>query len=142
MKTIIFLAMLAFSTLAQAQTAVATANGNTATARANYSSSSKSTKTSVSISDSDGSYTLRAEFDSWKRAKLQKLLSDNLDKNFLTVRDNTMIWKKENNGETAYSFTLSDEKLKVSIDKELVSKSAFEKFKSLGDEISDVLTEK
>lgn len=142
MKTIIFLVILIFSTYAKAQTVVTTTNGNTATAKAHYSSDSKSTKTSVSVSDSDGSYTLRAEFDSWKRAKLQKLLSDNLDKNFLIVRDDIMIWKKENANETAYSFTLSDEKLKVNIDKELISKGTFEKFKALGEKISNLLTEK
>jgi hypothetical protein len=142
MKAIIFLVILVFSTYAKAQTAVATANGNTATAKAHYSSNSKSTKTSVSVSDSDGSYTLRAEFDSWKRAKLQKLLSDNLDKNFLIVRDDIMIWKKENGNETAYTFALSNEKLKVNIDKELISKSTFEKFKALGEKISNLLTEK
>lgn len=142
MKTIIFLIILAFSTFAKAQTPVAPVNRSTPTAKAHYSSSSKSTKTSVSVSDSDSSYTLRAEFDSWKRAKLQKLLSDNLDKNFLIVRDDIMIWKKENSNETAYIFALSNERLKVSIDKELISKSAFEKLKALGEKISDLLTEK
>lgn len=160
MKVIIFLALLALSTLANAQTATATANGTTATARANgttvvarvntstptakahYSSKSSSSKTSVSISDSDDSYTLRAEFDSSKRAKLQKLLLEHLDKDFLSTKGSVMVWKKEQDDETAYIFALSEDKLKVSIDKELISRSSFEKFKTLGEKISDVLTEK
>lgn len=138
MKKIILLTMLSVSFFANAQTATASANGTTAIAK----SSTKSTKTSVSISDSDSSYSLHASFDSWKKEKLQKLLAENLDKNLLTSTEKSMIWKKENNSETAYSFTLTNEKLKVSIDKDLVSKSTFEKFKKLGEEISDTLTEK
>jgi len=138
MKKIILVAMLSLSFFANAQTATASANGTTAIAK----SSTKSTKTSVSVSDSDSSYSLHASFDSWKKEKLQKLLAENLDKNLLISTEKSMIWKKENNGETAYSFTLTNEKLKVSIDKDLVSKSNFEKLKKLGEEISETLTEK
>ena len=138
MKKIILLTMLSLSFFANAQTATASANGTTAIAK----SSTKSTKTSVSVSDSDSSYSLHASFDSWKKEKLQKLLAENLDKSLLTSTEKSMIWKKENDSETAYSFTLTNEKLKVSIDKDLVSKSTIEKLKKLGEEISETLTEK
>jgi len=140
MKFILFLAVLALSTFAQAQTAVATSGNATATATVkNSSAQTKSTKTSVSVSISDTSYSLHAGYDSWKRVKLQKLLQENLDKSLLSTDDDKMIWKKENKGETAYIFTLTDEKLKVSLDRELVSTSTFEKFKALGEKISDLL---
>lgn len=140
MKFIIFLAVLACSFVTQAQTATATSGNMTATATAKSSKSqTKTTKTSVSISTSDSSYSLHAVFDSFKRAKLQKLLMDNLDKSILSSNDEKMIWRKENKGETAYIFTLTDEKLKMNLDRELVSPSTFEKFKDLGDEISALL---
>jgi len=143
MKFIIFLVVLAFSTLTQAQTATATAGNVTATATVRPKTQIKSTKTSVSVSVSisDSSYSLHAVYDSFKRAKLQKLLLENLDKNLLSTDDDKMIWKKENKNETAYIFTLTDEKLKVSLDRELVSESTFEKFKALGEKISDLLND-
>lgn len=144
MKFIIFLVVLAISSLAQAQTAVATSGNTTAIAtvqnpNTKTKSQTKSTKTSVSVSISDNSYSLHATYDSFKRAKLQKLLMENLDRNLLSTDDDKMIWKKENKSETAYIFTLTDEKLKVSLDRELVSNSTFEKFKALGEKISDLL---
>lgn len=146
MKFIIFLAVLAFSSLAKAQTAIATSGNATAIATVQNPSTktksqTKTTKTSVSVSISDNSYSLHAIYDSFKRAKLQKLLMENLDKNLLSTDDDKMIWKKENKSETAYIFTLTDEKLKVSLDRELVSNSTFEKFKALGENISRLLND-
>lgn len=134
MKIILFLAMLICGALAHAQTA-------------DTKASSKQTKTtkssaSVSISDSDNYYSLLANFDGWKSKKLEKLLSDNLDSNLFSTDSGTKIWKKENKGETAYSFILKDGKLKVSVDKELVSNETFEKLKALGEKISETLSEK
>lgn len=141
MKIILFLTLLIWSTLSQAQTAVATSGNTTAVAKA-PSKQSKTTKTSVSISNSDNYYSLLANFDGWKTKKLEKLLADNLDSNLLSTEAGTKIWKKDNNGETAYSFILKEEKLKVSIDKELVSNETFEKLKALGEKISETLSEK
>ncbi len=146
MKFIIFLALLACSSLAKAQTAIAVAGNVTATAtvknpNTKTKTQTKTTKTSVSVSISDNSYSLHAVYDSFRRAKLQKLLMDNLDRNLLSTDDGKMIWKKENDNETAYIFTLTDEKLKVSLDRELVSASTFEKFKALGENISRLLND-
>ena len=140
MKFILFLVVMAMSFASQAQTATATSGNMTATASAKVATTnSKTTKTSVSVSISDNSYSLHAIFDSFKRVKLQKLLQENLDKSLLSTNDEKMIWRKENKGDTAYSFTLTDEKLKVSLDRELVSASTFEKMKELGEKISELL---
>ena len=140
MKFIFFLVVMALSFATQAQTATATSGNMTATASAKVgTTNSKTTKTSVSVSISDNSYSLHAIFDSFKRVKLQKLLQENLDKSLLSTNDEKMIWRKENKGDTAYSFTLTDEKLKVSLDRELVSSSTFEKMKELGEKISELL---
>jgi hypothetical protein len=140
MKIILFLILLICGALAQAQTAVAT-SGNTTVAKTPYKQS-KTTTTSVSVSISDNYYSMVASFDTAKRKKIDKLLSDNLDNNLFSTDGETKIWKKESKSETAYSFVLKKDKLKASIDKELVSDETFEKLKALGEKISETISEK
>lgn len=139
MKTIIFLTILAVSSFCNAQTATATANGVTATATSGSITTTTSVSVSVSIQNSDDSYSLSAKFDSYKRKKLEKLLLENLEKQYFAQNGNTAIWKKTNNGDVAFSVILSDKKLKINIDKDLVSEGTFEKFKALGEKISENL---
>lgn len=141
MKIILFITVFVLGTLAQAQTAVAT-SGNTTTVAKPPSKQTKTTTTSVSVSVSDDNYSLIASFDAFKRKKLEKLLSDNLDNNLFSTDGDTKIWKKDTKNETAYSFILKKDKLKVSIDKELVSYETFEKLKALGEKISETISEK
>lgn len=141
MKFILFLMLLIWGTLTHAQTAEANSGNTTAVAK----TSSKQTKTtkssvSVSISNSDDYYSLLANFDASKTKKLEKLLSDNLENSLLSTDSGNKTWKKDNDGQTAYSFVLREGKLKVNIDKELVSKETFEKLKALGEKISETLS--
>ncbi|OXG07110.1 hypothetical protein BC749_102929 [Flavobacterium araucananum] len=142
MKIILIVALLTWGTLVQAQTAEATSGKTTAVAKATPKAT-KTTRTSVSVSvsNSDNYYSLLANFDTFKTKKIEKLLADNLDNNLLSTDGGSKIWKKESKGETAYSFILKEEKLKVSIDKELVSNETFEKLKALGEKISETLSE-
>jgi hypothetical protein len=141
MKNILFITLFIWGTFTQAQTAEAT-SGNTKAAAKAPSRQTKTTKSSVSvsISNSDDYYSLLAIFDVAKSKKLEKLLSDNLDNNILSTDAGSKIWKKENEGQTAYSFVLKEGKLKASIDKELVSNETFEKLKALGEKISETLS--
>lgn len=141
MKIILIITLLILSTLAQAQTAEAKAGNTTAVAK-KPSTQTKTTKSSssVSISDSDNYYSLLASFDANKNKKVENLLSDNLDNSLLSTESGSKIWKKDSDGQTAYSFVLRDGKLKASIDKELVSKETFEKLKALGDKISETIS--
>lgn len=141
MKIILIITLLILSTLAQAQTAEAKAGNTTAVAKA-PSTQTRTTKssTSVSISDSDNYYSLLASFDANKNKKVENLLSDNLDNSLLSTESGSKIWKKDSDGQIAYSFVLRDGKLKANIDKELVSKETFEKLKALGNKISDTLS--
>lgn len=141
MKIILFLILLICGVLAHAQTAVATSGNTTTVAKTPYKQS-KTTTTSVSVSISDNYYSMIASFDTAKRKKIDKLLSDNLDNNLLSTAGETKIWKKESKSETAYSFVLKKDKLKASIDKELVSDETFEKLKALGKKISETISEK
>lgn len=141
MKIILFITVFVWGTLVQAQTAVAT-SGNTTTVAKAPSKQTRTTTTSVSVSVSDDSYSLTASFDAIKRKKLEKLLSDNLDNNLLSTAGDTKIWKKDTKSETVYSFILKKDKLKVNIDKELVSNETYEKFKELGEKISQTISER
>lgn len=141
MKIILFLILLACTTFTQAQTATASSGNTTAIAKV-PPGQTKTTKSSVSISISDNNYSLQASFDKGKTKKLEKLLSDSMDNNLLTNDAGSKIWKKENKGETAYSVVLKEEKLKMSIDKELVSDETFERLKALGEKISETLSDK
>lgn len=141
MKIILFLILLICGELAQAQTAVATSGNTTTVAKTPYKQS-KTTTTSVSVSISDNYYSMVASFDTAKRKKIDKLLSDNLDNNLFSTNGETKIWKKESKSETAYSFVLKKDKLKATIDKELVSDETFEKLKALGEKISETISEK
>lgn len=141
MKIILFLILLICGALAQAQTAVATSGNTTTVAKTPYKQS-KTTTTSVSVSISDNYYSMVASFDTVKRKKIDKLLSDNLDNNLFSTDGETKIWKKESKSETAYSFVLKKDKLKATIDKELVSDETFEKLKALGEKISETISEK
>lgn len=140
MKFFIILVMMVMSTIAQGQTAIATSGNVTAEVKVS-TGQTKTTKTSISVSNSDDSYSLHATFDNFRTKNIEKLLSENLDKNLFSTDKNTKIWKKENNGQTAYSFVLKEGRLKVSIDKELISKSTFEKLETLGERISETLSD-
>ncbi|MEZ0004958.1 hypothetical protein ABH942_000301 [Flavobacterium sp. 28YEA47A] len=104
------------------------------------SSSSSSSSTSVSIQNSDFTYSIRASFDDYKTEKVRKILMDNLEKDHLNSKGDTYTWKKLEDGEAAYSFTLSDGRLKGTVNKELNSNSAVDKFVALGEKISEALS--
>lgn len=126
---------------AKGATATATAGNTTVTAKSDRKQATTSSRSSVSISDSDSSYTIHATFDKDKTAQLKKLLQENLGKENMTSK-NASIWTKEEDGETAYTFSLSPGKLKVNVDKELVSTSTYEKFSALGERISETISGK
>jgi hypothetical protein len=126
------------SLVAGAQTTTSTA---TATATTKQDGEVKS-HSSVSINNTDTFYSLNADFDKNKTTQVKNLLADNLDKKHMISNGSTVKWIKEQDGETVYSFVLSNGKLRVSIDKELMSEAAFEKFKALGEKISKTISGK
>lgn len=114
------------------------------------SSSSSSSKTkidgverqhsSVSVNDSDTFYSLRAKFTLDKKEEIIKLLSDNVDEEYKSVSGKTFKWIKEENGEVVFSFVVTDNQLKISIEKDLISNGTFNKFKKLGESLKTVIS--
>lgn len=108
-------------------------------------SSSKSTKikssnTSVSIQNSDSAYIFKASFDSDKNKKLKTILMDNLDKKYLIVNGETLIWQKNDTDGIVYNITFKKGSLKMNVDKELISGNASKKFEILGRELSNIIS--
>jgi hypothetical protein len=137
-KVIYYLVFMLCSLMAGAQTTTSTA---TATATTKQDGEIKS-HSSVSINNTDTFYSLNADFDKNKTTQVKNLLADNLDKKHMISNGSTVKWIKEQDGETVYSYVLSNGKLRVSIDKELMSEAAFEKFKALGEKISKTISGK
>jgi hypothetical protein len=137
-KVIYYLVFMLCSLVAGAQTTTSTA---TATATTKQDGEVKS-HSSVSINNTDTFYSLNADFDKNKTTQVKNLLADNLDKKYMISNGSTVKWIKEQDGETVYSFVLSNGKLRVSIDKELMSEAAFEKFRALGEKISKTISGK
>lgn len=137
-KVIYYLVFMLCSLVAGAQTTTST---STATATTKLDGDVKS-HSSVSINNTDTFYSLNADFDKNKTTQVKNLLADNLDKKYMIPKGSTVKWIKEQDGETVYSFVLSNGKLRVSIDKELMSEAAFDKFKALGEKISKTISGK
>lgn len=97
-------------------------------------------RSSISVNDSDTFYSLRAKFTSDKKEEILKLLSDSIDDEYRNVSGKTYKWIKEENGEVAFSFVVTDNQLKISIEKDLISNGTFNKFKNLGESLKTVIS--
>lgn len=114
-----------------------TGKGNS---KVKVTSQSSSSSTSISIDNSDVTYSIRASFDDNKTDRIKKLLLDNLEKEHLTVKGDSYVWKRIEDDDIAYSFTLSEGRLRAFVNKELNSRSSVERFEALGDKISEALS--
>lgn len=106
-----------------------------------HNSNSSSSSTSISIQNSDYTYTIRATFDDYKTEKIRKLLMDNLEKDHFSSKGDSYVWKRMEDGETAYSFILAEGKLKGVVNKEMNSNSTVDRFVALGDKVSEALSD-
>ncbi|WP_306353650.1 hypothetical protein [Flavobacterium sp. '19STA2R22 D10 B1'] len=143
MKTIFIIAFTILNVLiAQAQTTV-TSSSTSTSVNTNNDGKHNSSSSSTSIHESGNSYSLRCEFNKSKYEALKKLLIDNLDQNYMTTTSSGNIrWIKEDSDDTAYSVSLYETSVKISVDKKLVSKSAAKKFSLLGEDISALVSSK
>lgn len=122
---------------AHAQTATATATAYTSKTDGNVTASH-----SVSVQNSDSSYNMKAEFDPAKTAEIKKLLDTNLDKQYRLSSSGKWHWKKEENNETAYSFLLSEGRLKINIAKDLLSASTYKNLESISERAAAIISSK
>lgn len=116
--------------------------GEASSSKVKIKQNSSNSSTSVSIDNSDITYSIRASFDDHKTERIKKLLMENLEKEHLTAKGDSYVWKRIEDEDIAYSFALSDGRLRAFVNKELNSKSSIERFVALGEKISDALSEK
>ncbi|MCV9933756.1 hypothetical protein OIU80_15850 [Flavobacterium sp. LS1R47] len=95
---------------------------------------------SISVNDSDTFYSLRAKFPLDKKEEIIKLLSDNIDEEYRSVSGKTFKWIKEENGQPVFSFVVTNDQLKISIEKDMISNGTFNKFKNLGESLKTVIS--
>jgi len=122
-----------------------------ATAQTNVSINTRSTSSvngtqtsshRLSVKDSDTHYGLRANFDAQQHAALKKLLSQQLDAAYLSKDKKKTEWLKKEKGKIVYQVTLEATALKITVNKELLSKAAYERFENLGEQVGHVLSGK
>lgn len=124
---------------AKAQTATATSK---ATAYTSKTDGKTTASHSVSAQNSDSGYSLKAEFEPGKTAEVKEALLSGLNRQYLTESSGKWHWKKEQNSETAYSFVLSEGKLKISIDKDLLSANDYQKLEKLSEKVAGIISGK
>lgn len=125
-----------------------TATGKTtSTTRTSSSSShvstsrSRSSRSTISVHESDLSYSLKAEFDSNKWHQLQELLADTMDNTYKIESNKSLQWWKKGNRDTvAYSFLLTTNSLKITIDKKLNSKAVTERLVEVAETLSNTIS--
>ena len=120
----------------------------TSTTRTSSSSSSHvstsrshSSRSTISVHESDLSYSLKAEFDSNKWHELQEFLTDTMDNTYKIESNKSLQWWKKGNGDSvAYSFLLTTNSLKITIDKKLNSKAVTERLVEVAETLSNTIS--
>jgi len=84
-----------------------------------------------STSDSDDTYKVRAKFPERKTAKISAYLLEELGKKNMTSTASKKQWRVEYNGDRGYEVKVEAGNLRIFIDKELVSSSLLNKFKTI-----------
>lgn len=95
-----------------------------------------------STSDSDDTYKVRAKFPERKTKKIRAYLKEELGNKNRNVSGSREQWSVEYNGDTAYEVKVDDGSLRIFIDKELVSSSLLNKFKTINKNIKDYISGK
>ena len=75
-------------------------------------------------------------------AEIKEALLSGLNRQYLTESPGKWYWKKEQNSETAYSFVLSEGKLKISLDKDLLSANDYQKLEKLSEKAAGIISGK
>ncbi len=103
-------------------------------------SNSSSSSSSISISSNNNTYKMSARFNKEKTEVVLDLLNFELGgKNLTTTKG---LWESIKNNDIAYRVKLSQGRLKISVDKEVVSPRTIVMFEELSEEIFDLISYK
>lgn len=105
-----------------------------------FDTDDKESNSSVSIKRNDDIYKFNARFHESKIGSIKKLLVDKLGKSNLTVDGDTYRWVKSENGEKLYDCKLTDETLKIYVDKEYANSRIVDMISEFGNVLKDAIS--
>ena len=95
---------------------------------------------SISIKRSDDIYKFTAKFHESKLSSIRKLVIDKLGKTDLKITNNTYKWTKNENDKKLYDCSLTDNTLKIYVDKEYSNSKTIDMMEDLGAALKDAIT--
>jgi len=100
----------------------------------------KEGNSSVSIKNNDNIYKFSAKFHESKFESLRKLLLNQLGDKNLTVSEDLYKWLKIKNGEKIYECKLTEDRLKIYVDKEYASANIIAMMNDFGAVLKDAIS--
>lgn len=84
-----------------------------------------------STSNSEDTFKVRAKFPERKTLKIRAYLKEELGEKHMKMSGSKQQWKMQYSGDTGYEIKVEDGSLRIFVNKELVSSSLFNKFKTI-----------
>lgn len=143
MKIVYLIAFLLFTFLANAQikkTSKSTTSSRTENSKKSVSVMNSHSKSSISITDSETHYQLKAIFETQKKERIRNYLEKNMGSANDSSTTKKYEWKKEVESKLAYYILLQDNKLKITLNKDLNSNAFCKKIELVGEKISEIIS--
>lgn len=105
-----------------------------------FDTDDKEDNSSVSIKRNDNIYKFTASFHESKTESIKKLLVDKLGNYNLTVSGDTYRWIKTENGDKLYDCKLTDDSLKIYVDKEYANSKVVDMMDEFGEVLKDAIS--
>ena len=105
-----------------------------------FDTDDKKENSSVSIKRNDNIYKFSAKFHESKTGSIKKLLIDKLGKSNLKVDGDTFRWIKSENGDNLYDVKLTDNSLKIYVDKEYANARIVDMMDTFGTVLKDAIS--
>ena len=105
-----------------------------------FDTDDKEENSSVSIKRNDDIYKFSARFHENKVGSIKRILVDKLGNSNLTVSGDTYRWIKKDNEEKLYDCKLTDNNLKIYVDKEYASSKLVDFMDNLGVVLKDAIS--
>jgi hypothetical protein len=105
-----------------------------------FDTDDKEENSSVSIKRNDNIYKLTARFHESKTGSIKKLLVDKLGNSNLTVSGEVYRWIKKENGEKLYDCKLTENNLKIYVDKEFANSKFIDMMNEFGVVLKDAIS--
>ncbi|AUC85128.1 hypothetical protein CW731_07400 [Polaribacter sp. ALD11] len=106
----------------------------------NFDTDDKADNSSVSIKRNDDIYKFSARFHESKTGNIKKMLVDKLGDTGLTIFGDVYRWIKNENGDKLYDCKLTDNTLKIYVDKEFANSNTVVMMEELGASLKEAIS--